>query len=53
MTYFKNEINPQIRKIQQKFDKAESLCEKQFSQSHKILLQDMQNANEEDKNKIK
>ena len=53
MTYFKNEINTKIRKIQQKFDEAESLCEKWFSISYKVLLQDMQNANEEDKNKSK
>ena len=46
MTFSKNEMNPYIGKIQQKFDEAqEFLVKNGFHQATKGLLQDIENAN--------
>ena len=50
MTLSPNEMTPYIRKIQQKFDEAQTFLEKNgFHQATKGLLQDIQNANGIDK----
>ena len=50
MTLSPNEMTPYIRKIQQKFDEAQTFLEKNgFHQATKGLLQDIQDANGIDK----
>ena len=50
MTFSRNEITPYIKKIQQKFDEAQTFLEKNgFHQATKSLLQDIQDANGIDK----
>jgi len=50
MTLSPNEMTPYIRKIQQKFDAAQTFFEKNgFHQATKGLLQDIQDANGIDK----
>ena len=50
MTLSPNEMTPYIRKIQQKFDKAQRFFMKNgFHQATKGLLQDIENANGIDK----
>ena len=50
MTLSPNEMTPYIRKIQQKFDEAQTFLEKiGFHQATKGLLQDIQYANGKDK----
>ena len=52
MTLAQNEMTPYIRKIQQKFDEAQTFLEKNgFHQATKGLLQDIQDANGIDKKK--
>ena len=46
MTLSPNEMTPYIKKIQQKFDEAQTFLVKNgFSQATKGLLQDIENAN--------
>ena len=46
MTISTNEMSPYIKKIQQKFDKAQSfLLKNGFKQAKKGLLKDIENAN--------
>ena len=50
MTLSPNEMTPYIRKIQHKFDEAQTFLEKNgFHQATKGLLQDIQDANGIDK----
>ena len=50
MTFSSKEMTPYIKKIQQKFDEAQSfLLKNGFNQATKGLLQDIQNANGIDK----
>tara|TARA_B100000700_G_scaffold240685_1_gene267657 strand:+ start:154 stop:315 length:162 start_codon:yes stop_codon:yes gene_type:complete len=50
MTFSPNEMTPYIRKIQQKFDEAQTfLIRNGFQQAAKGLLQDIENANGIDK----
>ena len=50
MTYSSNELNPYIKKIQQKFDQAQTpLLINGFNQAIKGLIQDIENANGLDK----
>ena len=54
MTLSPNEMTPYIRKIQQKFDEAQTFLVKNgFHQATKGLLQDIENANGIDKKKLK
>ena len=53
MTFAKDEMTPYIRKIQQKFDEAQTFLVKNgFPKATKGLLQDIQNANGIDKKQI-
>ena len=46
MTLSPNEMTPYIRKIEQKFDEAQSFLVKNgFHQDPKVLLQDIENTN--------
>ncbi len=46
MTYSSNEMNPYIKKIQKKFDEAQSFLVKNgFNKATKCLLQDIEDAN--------
>ena len=46
MTFSPNEMTPYIRKIQKKFDEAQTFLEKNgFHEATKGLLQDIENAN--------
>ena len=50
MTFSPNEMTPYVKKIQQKFDKAQTFLAKNgFHQVTKSLLQDIKNANGIDK----